>query len=228
MSKGLNYFIHDSDAVENETLSILRGLYGNDGYAFWFITLECLVQSDEMQLDCSDRKNWLRYVAKCNISEAKANEIIEALVSLEAIDAELWNKKRIIWSDALVKRLKTKLTRRIDGVPEKPKIETPAKKKTVKPVTRNVIKYAEYVSMTETEYNKLVEKYGENATKKFIEVLDNYKGSTGKKYKDDYRAILNWVVESTFEKYPYLKNSNAQKSNPFDSVQIPDGYRGDM
>ena len=33
MSKGLNYFIHDSDAVENETLSILRGLYGNDGNA---------------------------------------------------------------------------------------------------------------------------------------------------------------------------------------------------
>ena len=24
MSKGLNYFIHDSDAVENETLSILE------------------------------------------------------------------------------------------------------------------------------------------------------------------------------------------------------------
>ena len=54
MSKGLNYFIHDSDAVENETLSILRGLYGNDGYAFWFITLECLVQSDDCLLYTSD------------------------------------------------------------------------------------------------------------------------------------------------------------------------------
>jgi hypothetical protein len=28
-----------------------------------------------------------------------------------------------------------------------------------------------------------------------IEVLDNYKGANGKKYKSDYRAILNWVVE---------------------------------
>jgi hypothetical protein len=56
-------------------------------------------------------------------------------------------------------------------------------------------KYADYVSMTTKEYEKLIEQYGEPMTKRMIEILDNYKGSSGKKYKSDYRTILNWVVE---------------------------------
>jgi hypothetical protein len=28
-----------------------------------------------------------------------------------------------------------------------------------------------------------------------IEILDNYKGSKGVKYKSDYRTILGWVIE---------------------------------
>ena len=38
-------------------------------------------------------------------------------------------------------------------------------------------------------------KYGIAFTKECISVLDHYKGSKGKKYKDDYRAILSWVVK---------------------------------
>lgn len=57
------------------------------------------------------------------------------------------------------------------------------------------ITYAEFVKMKESEYNKLVAAHGEEATKKMIEVLDNYKGANGKTYKSDYRAILNWVVD---------------------------------
>lgn len=53
---------------------------------------------------------------------------------------------------------------------------------------------AENVSMTDEEYQKLVDKFGEMDTKRLIEILDNYKGQSGKRYKSDYRAILNWVV----------------------------------
>jgi len=62
------------------------------------------------------------------------------------------------------------------------------------------IKYADYVSMTETEYQKLIDKYGLVRTKAFIEKLNVYKGSNGKKYKDDYLAILNWVVNEVLGK----------------------------
>jgi hypothetical protein len=57
------------------------------------------------------------------------------------------------------------------------------------------IQYAEFVKMKETEYNTLVELHGRPLVAKMIQVLDNYKGANGKKYKSDYRAILNWVVD---------------------------------
>jgi len=59
------------------------------------------------------------------------------------------------------------------------------------------IQYAEFVAMTNDEYQSLIanERLGsENAVKRCIEILDNYKGSSGKKYASDYRAILNWVI----------------------------------
>jgi hypothetical protein len=63
-----------------------------------------------------------------------------------------------------------------------------------KDVTNNV-KYREFVSMTESSFTKLVETHGLPKTEKMLDVLDNYKGSTGKKYKCDYRAILSWVID---------------------------------
>ncbi len=54
--------------------------------------------------------------------------------------------------------------------------------------------YAQYVTLTGEEHNKLVGDYGVTMAERMIEVLNNYKGATGKKYKSDYLAILNWVV----------------------------------
>lgn len=55
--------------------------------------------------------------------------------------------------------------------------------------------YGEFVKMTTNEHVKLLSKYGSSTTERMIEILDNYKGSTGKKYKSDYRAILSWVAD---------------------------------
>lgn len=56
-------------------------------------------------------------------------------------------------------------------------------------------KYAEFVTLTRDEYAKLCAQYSEEGAKRMIEILDNYKGSKGKKYRSDYRTILNWVVD---------------------------------
>lgn len=61
-------------------------------------------------------------------------------------------------------------------------------------------KYADNVYLTREEYSKLVEQYSEEDVKGMISVLDNYKGQNGKRYKSDYRAILNWVVNAYFER----------------------------
>lgn len=56
-------------------------------------------------------------------------------------------------------------------------------------------KYQTFVFLTLDEYKKLIEKYGEEKTKKFIDNLDYYienNPTKGKKYKSHYRTILKW------------------------------------
>jgi len=67
-------------------------------------------------------------------------------------------------------------------------------------------KYAPYVLLLDSEYFKLTEKYGDDIAKKCVEKLNNYKGSTGKKYKSDYLTILNWVVGEVLKDNKLIKN----------------------
>lgn len=69
------------------------------------------------------------------------------------------------------------------------------KVKKVNKVNNDKKVYAEFVTLAEEEYKKLVDEHGEILTKRMIEILDNYKGAKGTKYKSDYRAILNWVID---------------------------------
>ena len=68
---------------------------------------------------------------------------------------------------------------------------------------------AEFVTMTNDEYEKLIATYGKEFTDKCVEVLDNYKGSSGRKYKSDYRAILSWVANKVNETKQKEKKTNA-------------------
>jgi hypothetical protein len=64
----------------------------------------------------------------------------------------------------------------------------------------NTRTFGEFVEMSQDEYQSLLDKYGESTATKCIQELDNYKGSTGKKYKSDYRAILSWVADRVSER----------------------------
>lgn len=119
----------------------------------------------------------------------------------------------------------------MDSPPDSPTDAIPAEKKKPKKVAKKKVEkkqYAEYVSLKEEEYNKLVYGYGQAATEKFIEELNLYKGSTGKTYKSDYMTILNWVTEKVEKKYPGLiqrpeairtkaekQNETPKDENPF-------------
>ena len=56
------------------------------------------------------------------------------------------------------------------------------------------VPYAEFVSLTKNEHQKLIDSYGSEAAARLIEILNNYKAAQGKQYKSDYHAIKNWVV----------------------------------
>lgn len=75
------------------------------------------------------------------------------------------------------------------------------------------IHFAEFVSMTNAEHEKLVSTYGKDFADQCITVLDNYKGSNGKTYKSDYRAILSWVIDKVKEQQAKNKEESNQTKN---------------
>jgi phage replication O-like protein O len=93
--------------------------------------------------------------------------------------------------------------------PESPRQEEPEKE--IIKEKEEKMSFGDDVTLTEKEYEKLKTKYGEADTTRIIEILDNYKGANGKKYKSDYKAILNWVIER------YRK----EKKNAKQEVTIP-------
>ena len=112
---------------------------------------------------------------------------------------------------------------------EEPK-QTPKKKQKDKDAPQKV-KYGDYVHMTEEEHEKLIDAYGSEMTARLIEVLDNYKGAKGKTYKNDYRAILSWVVEKVKEEQSkkgataYVGSSQNRGNNKDVSFTPSTGFR---
>ena len=76
------------------------------------------------------------------------------------------------------------------------------------------IHFAEFVSMTNAEYEKLVSTHGKEFADQCIKKLDNYKGSSGRTYKNDYKAILSWVIDEIKK-----KNQNINSKGTIDDFK---------
>lgn len=241
--KGVDYFSHDCDASTKPTLFTLQERFGNDGYAFWFKLLEFLGQRENLSFDCNVKAEWLFFVAKSKVTEDTANQILDTLASIDAIDAELW-KKRIVWSQNFLERVEDVYKKRGTTPPTKPMLDTenpqdvdeivdetqdivsepaqeePAvevppeappeepkpkrKKKTDEEKDAEKTKYADYVRMKPSEYDSLCSTIGKEAAEKAIAILNSYKGSKGKTYKNDYMAIHSWVIDKIKRDFPNL------------------------
>lgn len=114
----VDYFPHFVKG--GRTIFILENKFGNDGYAFWFKLLEILGESEGHFYDCSNSSNWEYLLARTRTDEAKANEIISVLIDLGKIDAELWEKKRILWVENFLKNLVPIYSQRKVSLPQKP------------------------------------------------------------------------------------------------------------
>lgn len=111
---------------------------------------------------------------------------------------------------------------------EKPIIKaTPPVKAKPKPQKKQ---YAQSVTMTEAEYKNLTDQFTEPVAKDMIEILSNYKGSKGKEYKSDYRAILSWVVDAYKERQNryYGSNKEYKRNNPEPTATDPTSYEKDL
>lgn len=223
--KDAYYFSHDANARNDTKILSMRSIYGSEGYGWYWIIVEMLREQQNykielgkyvwnalaMQMQCTADAAQ-KYVEDCInefnlfVSDGEffwSESLIRRMKSKDeksekakrAAEAR-WNKasnnkgSKHEQSTSNAPAMQTDSKRNANKVKESKVKESKVKESKV-----NKIKYAEFVSMTEEEYQKLVADHGEEATKKMIEKLDHYKGSSGKKYKSDYRAILSWVKD---------------------------------
>lgn len=221
--QGFEQFPHS--VVSDNTIYILENVWGNDGYAFWYKLMELLCKSDGLVYDYSPACNQHYLCAYMKMTPEKMKAIIDCLVDLDELDSELWQKKQILWCQKLADKLIVASGKRAGIGLEKPYLEqkspkVEAQKKKPKQEDKK-LKYGEFVKMTEAEHEKLVAQYGEKMTARMVQVLDNYKGSNGKTYKNDYRAILNWVVDRVKSEFAV----GGGKNDDFGAFRPSDGFR---
>ena len=86
--------------------------------------------------------------------------------------------------------------------------ETQAESAPKKPVKKH---YADFVLLTAEDYEKIVDKYGEELAAAAIQILNQYIGSTGKKYKSHYMTLIGWPIREAMKRNPSLYAKHQQE-----------------
>lgn len=115
------YFPHDAHSASggDDTLTLLMGTYGNNGFAVYYKIKEKLAQADGHYLDLRSFKIWKLFVNYLGVDENITVEIIDFLVEMGEIDVEMW-ANRIIWWQRFVNSLEPLYKNRRRELPEKP------------------------------------------------------------------------------------------------------------
>jgi hypothetical protein len=220
------YFSHDSNARYDPDILDLRSVYGAEGYGWFWILVEMMRDQAEHKLKIKSESKYAfnAFASEMGCEPEKAKEFIEDCIH----EFHLFvSDGTHFWSESLLRRMlkkqgKSESARRSANARWNKKnaqeCETNAnasktgaiKESKVNEIKEKKLSYATFVNMTESQYNKLVAQYGPVLTSEMVSVLDNYKGSNGKAYKDDYRAILSWVVEKVQERH---KGKSGGKNN---------------
>lgn len=168
---------------------------------------------------------------KLNIDENKVQRILKTLENEQQIEQQSSNKNRLItivsWDkyqedeqqiEQQVNNKRTTTEQQVNTNKNVKNIKNDNnnKKENIK---EKKIHFAEFVSMTNAENEKLISTYGKEFTDQCIKVLDNYKGASGKTYRSDYRAILNWVIEKV-KNTPVKKNKNSFNQREYENLDF--------
>ncbi len=186
IKEGMDYFSHDTDAANDEKIEALRALYGNDGYAFYFILLERIYRTGSFELDISDAETIQILSRKVGVTPELFRKILHTALKVGCFDRQAYEQKNVLTSNGIKKRadyVKTKRRR--------------MREKYI-PTTKTRVSAAETGEETgeETPQSKVKEsKEKESTVKKsindlFMQTEDNLPGSKQNKKTEPTTAAL--------------------------------------
>lgn len=105
LKEGMDYFPHDTDAVNDEKIEALRSLYGNDGYAFYFILLERIYRTCTGEIDLRSDIRKATIISKLGISKELFERILKDAFEVELFDKEYFESTGKLTSPGIKRRI---------------------------------------------------------------------------------------------------------------------------
>jgi len=202
--EGMDYFPHDTDAVNDEKIEALRFLYGNDGYAFYFILLERIYRSKNSELDVSDAETIQILSRKVEVTEEKFVKMMSTCLKKHIFDEEEYANRRVLTSEGIKKRASVVVSKRVS--------------------MREKYHNSKVEEVSEAETNQ---KQGKNASES---TQSKVKKSKEKKSKEKeskelipYAAIVNRLNEKVGKNF----NHQAKKTRELIHARFEEGYTED-
>ena len=224
--KDAYYFPHDSNAKDDPKCIMLIEELGLEGYGIFWVLIETLRDQPQYQADLrilpglarrynTSLEKMKSVIARYNLFAVENDQFFfsESLKNRMVAFDNRREKARmagILSAKARIKQLNVSSTdvqqpfndRSTDVQPVK---ESKVKESKVNQSKREDINIAgktkvlPYVHLFDFEINNLINKEGQEVYNWCIEKLSAYKGQTGKRYKSDYSAINNWVIEAFYK-----------------------------
>jgi hypothetical protein len=250
---GIDYFPLDVYMEQDDKIALIEAKYGIIGFGTIIKLYKKIYGGNGYYYEWNER-NKLLFSKYAGVELTQLDEIINSAIEWDLFDKKLYDSYGILTSkriqktyiDASYRKKQVELYKEflLSGINEyinrdnvvinsinddiNPQIKTNKTKlketKTNKDIPTPKTKYADYVSLTEEEYQKLIIQYGEKNTKAFINKLNAYKGANGKKYKSDYLAILSWVIDEILNKGGVNVNAN-RNTKRFENERLDDSEK---
>jgi hypothetical protein len=224
--RGKKYFPHTADA-RNNLLKILpmRQKYGAEGYGLFWMVVEVLREQPDYRIPLTDQLISclaIQFIVDTELLRKFLNDCINVygLLNKGTIDDSgiyiccEWLNERMGYIDARSNSARISAVSRWssnDKICERNanamRTQCERTEKKIKDKIKDKIKetktdiepkeHYDLVLLTKTEYNKLVNKFGESGTKERIDSMNNYAKQIGinkfnRKYVSHYATILNW------------------------------------
>jgi DnaD/phage-associated family protein len=105
--EGLDYFPHDVYASSDEKIEPLILIYGAKGYAFYFLHLEYIYRSKDLEFDISDAETREVIQQKLRISADEYELILQTALKKKCFDKKYYDEFHKLTSDGIKKRAAT-------------------------------------------------------------------------------------------------------------------------
>jgi len=108
----MDYFPHDTDAASDEKVEALRFLFGNDGYAFYFILLERIYRTPKAELDISAPETRQILARKVGVTDEQFEKMLAFATSQYMFDNKSYTVRKVLTSSGIKRRAKVVLQKR--------------------------------------------------------------------------------------------------------------------